>query len=154
MLRVIDAEIVWVDAPFYLCDLVELLGHGISDIQFSVEFWKIVIESFEDDWLRIIGRRRLGDEVLELLEARIIEFIGPPLVQYLVEFLSFQEVNIMCILIVFCFLIIFLNDHDNNIEQSLLRFHQFMNGDNLIYVTFIESLDVIYYLVQSCILIF
>ena len=36
VLRIIDAEIVGVFAAFDLCYLVELLGNGISHIQFSV----------------------------------------------------------------------------------------------------------------------
>ena len=143
VLRVIDTEIVWVYASFYLINLVELLGHGISHIQFSVQFWEIGIESFEEDWLGIIGWLRLGDEVLQLLEACIIEFVLLPLVKNFVEFLSFQEVNIMFILLVFWLMFIFRNDHDNNTEQSCIGLWLVWRRDNLSYVTFIESRDFI-----------
>ena len=65
------------------------------------------MESFEDDWLLIISWLRLNNEVLQLLEARIIEFVVPILVQNIIEFLRFKKVGIMDFLIVLVCILIF-----------------------------------------------
>ena len=101
LFRIIDAEIVGVNACFDFSYLVELLGHRISYIEFTVKLREVCIEDLEDCWLAVFRRLRLDDEFLESLEASIIEFELSSVIQQATECCWLQTVCRMEVLVVY-----------------------------------------------------
>lgn len=154
ILWIVDAEIVGVNACFDLCDLIELLRHGVPNIQFAIQLREICIESFEYGWLGILRWLRLDDEFFEPLEACIIEFVLPSIIQSATECFRLQKVCLMEVLVVFWSRFSFVYDHDDDIEQRLFGLWQLRHGNSLSNIALSESRDVIQDFIQSCILIF
>jgi len=119
--RIVNAEIVWIDARFDFCNLIELLRHCISNVQLTIQLRKICIQRFEDSWFSILRWLGLNDEFFESLEAGIIEFVLTSIVKNATESFRFNKVRLMEVLVKFRSWISFVYDHNDDIKQWLFR---------------------------------